>query len=132
MKFEDLNCKIEVSASVNPSEDPEKVKKAISNILSISNIKTGDFYIMAETNDFQLMEKIYESVHSSRAQKVLQRQLKKHMNNNSTWFFLNKQAAFVGKVVLCESEDESPLGPLKITLSSSNINKIIDNLILRN
>lgn len=132
MKFEDLNCKIEVSASVNPSEDPEKVKKAISNILSISNIKTGDFYIMAETNNFQLMEKIYESVHSSRAQKVLQRQLKKHMNNNSTWFFLNKQAAFVGKVVLCESEDESPLGPLKITLSSSNINKIIDNLILRN
>ena len=132
MKFEDLNCKIEVSASVNPSEDPEKVKKAISNILSISNIQTGDFYIMAETNDFQLMEKIYESVHSSRSQKVLQRQLEKHMYNNSTWFFLNKQAAFVGKVVLCENEDESPLGPVKVVLSSSNINKIIDSLILRN
>ena len=132
MKLEDLNCKIEVSASVNPSEDPEKVKKAISNILSISNIQTGDFYIMAETNDFQLMEKIYESVHSSRSQKVLQKQLEKHMNNDSTWFFLNKQAAFVGKVVLCENEDESPLGPVKVVLSSSNINKIIDSLILRN
>ena len=130
MKLEDLNCKIEVSSSVNPSEDPEKVKKAISNILSINNIQTGDFYIMAETNDFQLMEKIYESVHSSRSQKVLQKQLKKHMNNNSTWFFLNKQAAFVGKVVLCENEDESPLGPVKVVLSSSNINKIIDSLIL--
>ena len=132
MKFEDLNCKIEVSASVNPSEDPEKVKKAISNILSINNIQTGDFYIMAETNDFQLMEKIYESVHSSRSQKVLQKQLERHRNNNSTWFFLNKQAAFVGKVVLCENEDESPLGPVKVVLSSSNINKIIDSLILRN
>ena len=132
MKLEDLNCKIEVSASVNPSEDPEKVKKAISNILSISNIQTGDFYIMAETNDFQLMEKIYESIHSSRSQKVLQKQLEKHMNNDSTWFFLNKQAAFVGKVVLCENEDESPLGPVKVVLSSSNINKIIDSLILRN
>ena len=130
MKLEDLNCKIEVSASVNPSEDPEKVKKAVSNILSINNIQTGDFYIMAETNDFQLMEKIHESVHSSRSQKVLQKQLEKHMNNNSTWFFLNKQAAFVGKVVLCENEDESPLGPLKVVLSSSNINKIIDSLIL--
>ena len=130
MKLENLNCKIEVSASVNPSEDPEKVKKAISNILSINNIQTGDFYIMAETNDFQLMEKIYESVHSSRSQKVLQKQLEKHMNNNSTWFFLNKQAAFVGKVVLCENEDESPLGPVKVVLSSSNINKIIDSLIL--
>ena len=132
MKFEDLNCKIEVSASVNPSEDPEKVKKAISNILSISNIQTGDFYIMAETNDFQLMEKIYESIHSSRSQKVLQKQLERHRNNNSTWFFLNKQAAFVEKVVLCENEDESPLGPVKVVLSSSNINKIIDSLILRN
>ena len=49
MKFQDLNCKIEVFASVNPSEDPEKTQKSISNIFPYSTIKTENYSISAES-----------------------------------------------------------------------------------
>jgi hypothetical protein len=79
-----------------------------------------------------LLEKIYDIIHSSQSQKIYQRQLEKNLENDSTWFYLNKQAAFVGSVALCEEAEESPLGPIKVILSSSNIDGIIDWLILGN
>ena len=130
MKFPNLDCQIEVFSSLNPSEDPEKIKKAILNIISECDIEIEDFSVRAKTNDLQTLEKIHEYVISSQSQKVLQRQLKKHLEKNSTWFYLNKQAAFVERVILCENADESPLGPLKIILTSSNIEAIIDVLVL--
>lgn len=130
MKFSELNCQIEVFSSINPSEDPEKVKKAILNVLPCNSIKTEDFSLTGNTNNLQSLEKIYESIHSAQSQRVLQRQLEKHIDRNSTWFYLNKQAAFVARVVLCEETDESPLGPLKIVLTSPNIERVIDTLVL--
>jgi predicted RNA binding protein with dsRBD fold (UPF0201 family) len=37
---------------------------------------------------------------------------------------LNKQAAFAGVVAIVEEEDESPLGPIKITIKNLDIDKI--------
>ena len=130
MKFPDLNCKIQVFSSINPSEDSEKVKQAILNILPCNNLKSEEFSITGDTDNFQSMEKIYESIHSAQSQRVFQRQLEKHMDRNTTWFYLNKQAAFVERVVLCEEDDESPLGPLKVVLTSPNIERIVDTLVL--
>ena len=129
MKFPNLSCKIEIFSSVNPSEDPQKVKKTILNILPCNNIRTENFSITGDTEDLQSMEKIHESIHSTQSQRVFQRQLERHLDRNSTWFYLNKQAAFVERVVLCEEPDESPLGPLKIVLSSPNIKRVIDTLV---
>ena len=50
------------------------------------------------------------------------------MAENSTWFYLNKQAAFVDVVALCNEADESALGPIKSVLNSNNIEEIIENL----
>ena len=130
MRFPNIDCKIEIVSSINPSEDPEKVKKAILNILPDSDITTEDFSIKAKTNGLHSLERIYESVYSTQSQRVLQRHLEKHMDRNSSWFYLNKQAAFVEKVVLCEEAEESPLGPLKLILTSPNIDSVIDALVL--
>jgi len=130
MNFPNYSCKIEAFSSINTSEDPTKIKKAILNILPDSDISIENFSVNAKTKNFNSMEKIHDSIHSNRSQRVFQRQLEKHLDGNSTWFYLNKQAAFVEKIVLCEEADESPLGPLKIVISSSNIDKIIDFLVL--
>ncbi len=134
MNFSNYNCNIEILSSINPSENPAKIEKAILNILPDSNITIDEFSIKAKSKNFHSMEKIYESIHSTKSQKALQRQLEKHMDEDSTWFYLNKQAAFVEKVVLCENAEESPLGPLKIIIYSSNIDRIINSLVgtLRN
>ena len=130
MKIPNINCKIEMFCAVNPSEDTDKTKKSISNIFPYSTIKTENYSISAESKDLTSLEKIYEVVHSKQSQKTYRRNLQKNLNNNSTWFYLNKQAAFVEKIAICEESEESPLGPIKVILTSSRIDEIIDWFVL--
>ena len=129
MRLPNINCKIDMFCSINPSEDPKKIEKSISNIFPSSNIKIEDSSITANSTDLNSLEKIYETVHSKQSQKIYRRNLEKNLQNDSTWFYLNKQAAFVEKVVICEESDESPLGPIKVVLKSSNIDGIIDWIV---
>ena len=126
MKIPNINCKIEMVCPVNLSEDPDKVIQAISNIFPHSNIKNENFSIKAQSNELRSLEKIYESITSTQSQKSYTRNLENNLDGNSTWFFLNKQAAFVDQVAICDEAAESPLGPIKVILNSSNIDGIID------
>jgi predicted RNA binding protein with dsRBD fold (UPF0201 family) len=45
------------------------------------------------------------------------------------WFYLNKQAAFANVITLCDEEDQSSLGPIKIVLHSKDIVNVIDWLV---
>lgn len=132
MRSPNISCKIEILSSINSSEDPKKIETAILNIFPDAKTKTDNFSIISNSKDLHLLEKIYDVIHSNQLQKIYQRQLEKNLENDSTWFYLNKQAAFVGTVALCEEAEESPLGPIKVVLTSSNIDRIIDWLILRN
>ncbi len=77
------------------------------------------------------MEKIYKTVHTKQSQKIYRRNLEKNLENDTTWFYLNKQAAFVEKIAICEEANESPLGPIKVILTSSYIDEIIDWIVSR-
>jgi len=132
MRTPNISCKIEITSSINPSEDPQKIEMAILNIFPSAKIKIDNFSITSNSKDLNLLEKIYDVIHLNQSQKIYQRQLEKNLDNDSTWFYLNKQAALVGTVVLCEESDESPLGPIKVVLTSPNIDSILDWLILPN
>jgi len=132
MKIPNINCKIEMTCPVNLSEDPEKVKQAISNVFPFSEIKNENFSIKAQSKELRSLEKIYDAILSNQSQKSYTRNLEDNLDNDSTWFFLNKQAAFVEKVVICDETEESPLGPIKVILTSSNIDGIIDWIAFAN
>ncbi len=132
MKIPSISCKIEMFCFVNSSEDPNKIKKAISNIFPYSTIKTEIFLLSSQSNELKSLEKIYETIHSKQSQKNYRRNLEKNLENDTTWFYLNKQAAFVEQIVICEKADESPLGPIKVILTSLDIDRIIDWIVSRN
>jgi predicted RNA binding protein with dsRBD fold (UPF0201 family) len=132
MKIPNINCKIEMICPVNLSEDPEKVKQAISNIFPFSEIKNENFSIKAQSRELRSLETIYDEILSNQSQKSYTRNLEDNLDNDTTWFFLNKQAAFVEKVVICDETEESPLGPIKVILTSSNIDGIIDWIAFAN
>ncbi len=131
MKIPSVSCKIEMFCSVNPSEDPKKIEKAISNIFTNSTIKTETFSVSAQSKDLNSLEIIYETIHTTQSQKIYRRNLEKNLENDTTWFYLNKQAAFVEKIAICEEANESPLGPIKVILTSSYIDRIIDWIVSR-
>ncbi len=126
MKIPNINCKIQMTCPINLSEDPDKVKHAISNIFPYSTINNENFSIKADSNELRSLGKIYDVIRSNKLQKSYMRKLEDNLKDDSTWFYLNKQAAFVDHVVICDEAEESPLGPIRVTLTSSNIDGIID------
>jgi hypothetical protein len=124
-----VDCKVEAVCSINPSEDPVKVEQAVSNILDNAEIKTSKYALKATSKELESLAKIHESITNHNTKKIYYRILNQNLEGNSTWFYLNKQAAFANNVAVCEHDDESPLGPIKIVLSSKNIERVIEWLI---
>ena len=129
MNIPNLSCKIEMFCTVNPSESIEKIEKTISNIFPYSIINNNNLTIHAQSKELRSFEKIYQFIHNNKLQKNYLRSLEDHLQDDTTWFYLNKQAAFVEQIAICEESNESPLGPIKVTITSSNIDAIIDWLI---
>ena len=126
MEIPDLDCQIDAYCPINPSEDPSKVKQAVSNVLPDMEIQVDDTSLKASSQNLESLSNIYETIHSHRSQRAYRRFMKKNLIENTTWFYLNKQAALADSVVLCDEADESPLGPIKIILTSNAIEEIID------
>jgi len=129
MNIPDFNCKIDVYCTINPSEDQTKVEQAISNILPDIEIQINDDSLKATSQNLETLSNIFEVIHSHKIQRVYKRFLNNNLRNDSTWFYLNKQAAFSNTVSLCDEAEESPMGPIEIVLTSKNIEEIIDWLV---
>ena len=129
MRSLDVDCKVSAFCMINASEDVNKVRTSISNALTDMDEKiTGDS-LVANSNNYESLTKIYETMRSRRSKSAYRRHLMRNMANDSTWFYLNKQAAFANVIALCDEADESPLGPIKVVLHSKNIEDVIDWLV---
>ena len=124
-----VDCKVSAYCTINASEDVNKVRTAVSNILIDMDEKiTGDS-LVANSSNYESLTRIYETMRSRKSKSAYRRLLMRNMANNSTWFYLNKQAAFANVIALCDEADESPLGPIKVVLHSKNIEDVIDWLV---
>ncbi len=121
-----MDLEITVQTYVNPSEDLEKVTTALKNVFPDSIFILTDSKLHFSTKKLEDLKKIKDQVRSRSTLSVLKRFLYYNQNMNITWFLLNKQAAFSGVVAIVEEEDESPLGPIRITIKNQNIEGIIN------
>ena len=124
-KYNNKNLEIIVQTYINPSEDLEKVNFAIKNVFPNSNFILKDNKLHMSTKKLEDLKKIKDQIRSRSTLSVLKKVLYKNQNIDITWFLLNKQAAFSGVVAVVEEEDESPLGPIKITIKNQDIEEII-------
>ncbi|MFL6310184.1 MAG: RNA-binding domain-containing protein [Nitrososphaera sp.] len=121
---------LKVEATVNPSESAQKVIDAISNLFTRCSpelsFKSRVIGRAVGTDSFSI---IYEQVRSRSAMGVLRRMLLDNRAGDSTWFLLNKQAATSGIAAVIEDEQESPLGPIRVTISCEELDSLVDWLV---
>ena len=129
MKIPAVSCKIDAYCSIKSSEDPQKVEQAVSNILSEMDFNITKDTLKASSKNLESLNRISETIKTRKTQNVYKRQLNHNLLGDSTWFYLNKQAAFANTVALCSEAEESPMGPIKIILNSKNIEEVIEWLI---
>ena len=121
---------VKVEATVNPSEDPQKVIAAIENVIDrcYPEFRYGSRAI-GRARGSEPFSLIYEQVRSRSAMGVLRRMLLDNRAGDSTWFYLNKQAAAAGIAAVIEDEQESPLGPIRVTIDCEELDSLVDWLV---
>jgi predicted RNA binding protein with dsRBD fold (UPF0201 family) len=121
---------IKVEAAVKPSEDPQKVIDAIANVLSSCSPEVSyRSRVVGRAVGSGCLAIVYEQVRSRAAMSVLRRMLLDNQAGDRTWFLLNKQAATAGIAAVIEDEQESPLGPIRVTISCEELYALIDWLV---
>ena len=121
---------LKVEAIVNPSEHVQKVIDAIENIFTRCSPELSfRSRVVGRAVGSDSLSILYEQVRSRSAMGVLRRMLLDNRAGDSTWFLLNKQAATSGIAAIIEDQQESPLGPIRVTISCEELDKLIDWLV---
>jgi len=126
LRIPNVVCKIEVYAAVNPSEDPDKVKLAVSKVMHSTDYQYKEGSIKATSNELESLLKIQETIKKHQTSRVYRRQMRYNTKGDTTWFYLNKQAAFVDVIAICDEAEESAMGPIKVIIHSKDLDKIKD------
>jgi Uncharacterized protein conserved in archaea len=122
--------KLYISARVNPSEDPEKVKKAIINLTDPKDeikVEMMQDIIKVEAGEYTL-KKLLQAIKDKDMTYLMLRLLNENKKGDRFFLMLNKQAAFVSRVVMCDDPQESPLGPITIEFDNESIKYVINGI----
>ena len=112
------------------TEDPGKLRTAIKNLIQEPEInldaKQVPSMITVRAIGVDALRPLYLKLRSQRTLEAARMVLKGSRIENQVTFYLNKQAAFKGRIHFCEPEGESPLGPIMVTVESTDITWFID------
>jgi predicted RNA binding protein with dsRBD fold (UPF0201 family) len=121
---------IQVEVEINLTEDQEKVKKAVENILGnaefeIKPQKQGNLLI-AKAERINCLTKFYDLLRRERIRDATRRVLFGGLSGKSIVFYLNKQVAYVGHISFSQPTAESPLGPIKVQIQCDKPRELIE------
>ena len=120
-----ISCRVEADCRVYPSEDGEKIRTAFAEILLESDTKIERNIASTFFENTECLEKIRTVIESRKNQNAYRKRLVRNTEENRSWFLLNKQAAYAGKIALCDDDDDSPLGTIRITIKSSDLEDLV-------
>jgi len=105
-----------------PTEDREKVVRAITNVFPDADIQ-GEDPIVAHS---QSLETFRDLLKRQRIRDSARAVLRRRMKRGNPSFVLNKQVAAIGKISF--SEESHALGDIEVTLSTEDMQALIDFL----
>lgn len=125
----------QVRTKISLTEDENKVKRAVTNILQNAStditISYGGKILVSEAKGREALSKFRNMLAMDRIRDAARKVLLRGIKDRKISFCLNKQAAFSGHVSFCEEFAESPLGPLKVTIECNNSRFLVDWLTSR-
>jgi len=119
--------RVRLEATVAPSEDPRKVLAAIKNVLGDVDhtVEETPRSIRVESEAAGNLDRVHDQLRDRQIRGAARRRLLAGRSGKSTTVMISRQAATVGVVALCDSEGESPLGPIYLTVESERLDDLI-------
>lgn len=121
---------VHMEADINPTEDPEKVRRAVENIIGnaefeIKRQRRGSLLI-AKAKGIDGLTKFQNLLRRERIRNAARGVLFHGLEGNFIVFYLNKQVAYVGHISFSQPTAESPLGPIKVQIHCDNPRELIE------
>jgi predicted RNA binding protein with dsRBD fold (UPF0201 family) len=120
---------ITLSATISPTESPEKVLAAARNVLGdcVYQVEEeGEGRIALRSREMGCLLKIHDQLRDRQVRAAANRLLLRMRDGRRVIMLLNRQAATVGVVALCTSATESPLGPLVMEIECDKPETVIE------
>ena len=121
---------VHVEVEVNPTEDLEKVQRAVENIFGVVEFKVKSRkwgrLLIAETRGTAGLTKLYNLLRRERIRDAARKVFFSGLADESLVFYLNKQVAYVGHISFSQQTAESPLGPIKVQIRCDNPRELIE------
>lgn len=121
------HTKIIIKTRINQTESIEKIQTTIRNITSKTpTIETRR--TLEISGDINLLNTVKNRINREGLNDVAENILNKNKEDNSTFFYINKQSAYNNKFHITDV-DLSPLGDIKVELYNDDIDELIDYII---
>lgn len=119
-----MNCEIHAKAEVNPTEDLDKVMKAISNVIEYDEIEVGEDFINA-SGEIETIKNLRDELRERKIRGAARKIMLKGSSFNKINFKLSKQAALAGTLNLVD-DNLCALGEIEVEIKTDDTKKFID------
>jgi len=121
---------VHVEVEVNPTEDPEKVRRAVENIFGSVEFEVKSHgrgsLLIAKTKGIDGLTKFCNLLRRERIRDAARGVLFDGLSEKSIVFYLNKQVAYAGHISFSKPVAESPLGPIRVQIRCDNPRELIE------
>ena len=121
-----------VESDILPTEDESKVERAVRNIFPLIEIhldENNGKRIKAYAKGLKILSELHNLLKRNRIRAAARSIMMRSISASSITVALNKQAAYAGHVSFTTDPNESPLGPIILTIQSPNPQEVIDWLV---
>jgi predicted RNA binding protein with dsRBD fold (UPF0201 family) len=120
--------RVELRATVSPSEDPQKVLAAMRQVFGDCeySVDEGEASIRLRSGSSRCLQRLHDQLRDRHVRDAARRLMLASLEGKVLPLKLNRQAAAAGVLALCSSAVESPLGPLNLEIEADDAEKLVD------
>ena len=121
-----------VESDILPTEDESKVERAVRNIFPLIEIRLEENNgkrIKVYAKGLKILSELHNLLKKNRIRAAARSIMMRSISASSITVALNKQAAYAGHVSFTTDPNESPLGPIILTIQSPKPQEVIDWLV---
>ncbi len=130
-----MSVSVAVQTALEPTEDESNVERALLKLFPSAHIEKitkpdDSVALSARGNGLEFLSNLRNLIRQQRIRSAARSILTRSLRGSTFQFYLNKQAAFMGRVSFCEAFGESPHGPISIQVECEDPQSVIDYLAL--